>query len=161
MPRCWGAEIGVSANALMCFRSRTRSSSKSADTLCHLLMDLWANIFAYLKPDHTVDFFDWDDTDERQRQDVSELITAQAHYHKLKLVCSKFKQVFQEHSELSDEIILAEGNRSHMMPHALVWLRQKGSAIRSFLLQHSVEVPLKIWFWQQWLLRHHILSICT
>ncbi len=95
-------------------------------------MDLWANIFAYLKPDHTVDFFDWDDTDERQRQDVSELITAQAHYHKLKLVCSKFKQVFQEHSELSDEIILAEGNRSHMMPHALVWLRQKGSAIRSF-----------------------------
>ncbi len=97
-------------------------------------MDLWAKVFAYLKPNHTaaVELFDMDDTDEEQKQDVSKVVTAQAHYHKLKLVCSKFKQVFQEHSELSDEIILAEGNQSHMVPNALVWLRQSGSAIRSF-----------------------------
>jgi len=97
-------------------------------------MDLWAKVFAYLKPNHTaaVELFDMDDTDEEQKQDVSKVVTAQAHYHKLKLVCSKFKQVFQEHSELSDEIILAEGNQSHMVPNALVWLRQRGSAIRSF-----------------------------
>ena len=97
-------------------------------------MDLWAKVFAYLKPNPTaaVEVFDMDDTDEEQKQDVSKVVTAQAHYHKLKLVCSKFKQVFQEHSELSDEIILAEGNQSHMVPNALVWLRQRGSAIRSF-----------------------------
>lgn len=89
---------------------------------------------AYLKPNPTVaiDEFDMDDTDEEQKIDVSKVATAQAHYHRLKLVCSKFKQVFQEHSELSDEIILAEGNRSHMVPNALVWLRQSGSAIRNF-----------------------------
>ncbi len=73
-----------------------------------------------------------DNTDDEQKQAVSEVVTAQAHYHKLKLVCGKFKQVFQEYSQLSDELILAEGNQSHMVPHALVWLRQSGSAISKF-----------------------------
>jgi uncharacterized protein YdcH (DUF465 family) len=98
-------------------------------------MNLWAKVFAYLKPNHAaaVELFDMDDTDEDQKQGISKAVTAQAHYHKLKLVCSKFKQVFQEHSELSVAIILAEGNQSHMLPDALVWLRQSGSAIRSFI----------------------------
>ncbi len=97
-------------------------------------MDLWAKVFAYLKPNHAaaVEVFEMDDTDERQKQAVSMVVTAQAHYHKLKLVCSKFKQIFQEHSELSDELILAEDNRSHMVPSALVWLRPNGSAICKF-----------------------------
>jgi len=99
-----------------------------------LPLDLWAKVFAYLKPNDAaaVQLFTMDDTDEEQKQAVSEVVSAQAHYHKLKLVCGKFKQVFQEHSELSDELILAEGNRSHMVPNALVWLRQSGSAICKF-----------------------------
>ena len=97
-------------------------------------MVLWAKVFAHLKPDHTaVTLFDMNGTDEEKKQSVAKVVTAQAHYHKLKLVCSKFKQVFQEHSELSVAIILAEGNQSHMLPDALVWLRQSGSAIRSFI----------------------------
>jgi len=94
-------------------------------------MDLWANVFAYLKPNYAaaVGLFDMDDTDEEQEKII---LAAQTHYHKLKLVCSSFKQVFQEHSELSDEIILAEGNQSQMLATALVWLRQSGSAIRKF-----------------------------
>ena len=97
-------------------------------------MDLWAKVFANLTPDHTaaVELFHMDDTDAEQKHAVSKVVTAQAQYHKLKLVCSKFKQVFQEHSELSDELLLAEGNRSHMIPSALVWLRQSGSAISKF-----------------------------
>ncbi len=96
-------------------------------------MVLWAKVFAHLKPDHTaVTLFDMNGTDEEQKQSVAKVVTAQAHYHKLKLVCSMFTQIFQEHSELPDEIILAEGNRSHMVPSALVWLRQNGSAICKF-----------------------------
>ena len=119
--------------SFLCFRSRTRSSSKPAETVCQLPLDLWAKVYAHLKPnnDAAVLLFTMDNTDE-QKQAISEVIAAQAHYHKLKLVCGKFKQVFQQYSELSDELILAEGNQSHMFPHALVWLRQSGSAISKF-----------------------------
>ncbi len=135
MSCCWVAAINIYLpSSVLCFRSKTRSSRKSAESVCYLPMDLWAKVFAYLKPNHVaaVELFDLDDTDEEQKQAVSTVVTAQALYHKLKLVCSKFKQVFQEHSELSDELILAEGNRSHMLPSALVWLRQSGSAISNF-----------------------------
>ncbi len=55
-------------------------------------MDLWAKVFAYLKPTYAaaVELFDMGDTDEEQKDAVSTVVTAQAHYHKLKLVCSKF-----------------------------------------------------------------------
>jgi len=121
-----------SANGILCFCSRTRSSSKSAETVCQLPTDVWAKVFAYLKPSYTaaVELFDIEETNEEQKQNI---VTAQAHHHKLKLVCSSFKQVFQEHSELSDELTLAEGNRSHMVPNALVWSRQSGSAICKFI----------------------------
>ncbi len=120
-------------------------------------MDLWAKVFAYLKPNQAAAgrLFDVNDMNGEQTQYVSEVITAQAHYHKLKLVCSKFKQVFQEHSELSDELTLAEGSPTW----SLMRWSDCGKAAAPFAAsKHSVEVPLKIW--QQWLLRHHNLSTC-
>ena len=134
MSCCWVAAINIYLpSSVLCFRSKTRSSRKSAESVCQLPMDLWAKVFAYLKPNHlaAVQLFAMNDTD-KEKLAVAEVATAQALYHKLKLVCSNFKQVFQEHSELSDELILAECNDTHMVPDALVWLRQSGSAICKF-----------------------------
>ena len=110
---------------------RTRSANRSLDALSDLSAELWAKVFAHLKPDCTA-ALDMGEDEEGCSKAVSKIVKAQHRYHQLKLVCSKFKQVFDHHPDLSNQVILAEGNRPHMMPSLLVWLRHSSRCIHNF-----------------------------
>ena len=88
-------------------------------------------MFAHLKPDCTA-ATDMNVNDEKCRRVASRIVKAQRRYHQLKLVCRKFKQVFDQHPDLSNQVILAKGNKAHMIPSLLVWLRHSSRCIHKF-----------------------------
>ena len=109
----------------------TRLSSVAADAVCQLPSELWAKVFAHLKPVCT-DATDYCARSDDSRLAVANLLYEQALYHQLKLVCSKFHQVFVQQPELSEELILGKGNAGRMLPSVLVYLQQHFRSVLAF-----------------------------
>lgn len=84
-----------------------------------LLVELWTRIFECPWPNYRqcVNFCFHDGDRESV---VAALLSDQARFHQLKLVCSRFRQVFLQHPELSGEAILAEDNASNLTPSLLL-----------------------------------------
>ena len=57
-----------------------------------LPIEVWNKVFAFLKPDCS--------EIERWHSEVDELVTQQAQLHQLRLVCTKFNKVIDQHPEL-------------------------------------------------------------
>ena len=108
------------------------SLSTGPDSLENLVdqlpVELWKRIFQSLRPDSkgTVNSL-WEDAD--LECEIAALLSDQARFYQLKLVCSRFHQVFLQHPELSDEVILAKGNASNLMPSLLLWLRRFAKSV--------------------------------
>ena len=64
--------------------------------------EVWAKVFEYLRPNSE------DAVDNAQTQNVAKVMTDQACFHQLKLVCSKFRDVFAEHPELSNAVNISQ-----------------------------------------------------
>ena len=111
--------------------SWSTGSGRLENVVDQLPVELWKRIFQSLRPDSkgTVNSL-WDDADPEC--DIAALLSDQARFHQLKLVCSRFHQVFLQHPELSAEVILAKGNASNLMPSLLLWLRRFAKSVTFF-----------------------------
>ena len=87
-----------------------------------LPLHIWSQVFAKLRPDNTVDTRRCESIEDNDRV-VNKLMTDQACYHRLKVVCKKFQQVFQEHPELSDDPLVTATTTKHLVPSILLWLQ--------------------------------------
>jgi len=92
---------------------------------------LWAKVFVHLKPSCN-EAIDQEDEEETRWRAIAKVVTAQSHYHQLKLVSSKFKHVFERHPQLSDQLIVAAANEGHLIPSVLLWLRHRSSSVHNF-----------------------------
>lgn len=81
------------------------------------------SIFESIRP-NSKELVDFRSHDRDRESRIAALLSDQARFHQLKLVCSRFHQVFLGHPELSAEVILAEGNASNLMPSLSLWLRR-------------------------------------
>ena len=66
--------------------------------------------------------------------EVAEIRAGQAHFHKLELVCSHFREVFAVHSELSTDISINTAAHT-LLPALLLWVhrwRNSDATFRSF-----------------------------
>ncbi len=93
------------------------------DLIHQLPAELWARIFESIRP-NSKELGDFRSNDRVRESKIAALLSDQARFHQLKLVCSRFHQVFLVHPELSAEVILAEGNASNLMPSLSLWLRR-------------------------------------
>ena len=86
-----------------------------------LPIEVWNKVFAFLKPDCS--------EIERWHSEVDELVTQQAQLHQLRLVCTKFNKVIDQHPELLDHLL-----PGHMpwqsWPSLLRWLQRDRSHVR-------------------------------
>ncbi|DBB18576.1 TPA: hypothetical protein ACH3X3_000205 [Trebouxia sp. C0006] len=86
-----------------------------------LPIEVWNKVFAFLKPDCS--------EIERWHSEVDELVTQQAQLHQLRLVCTKFNKVIDQHPELLDQLL-----PGHMpwqsWPSLLRWLQRYRSHVR-------------------------------
>lgn len=108
--------------------SWSTGSGRLENVVDQLPVELWKRIFQSLRPDSkgTVNSL-WDDADPEC--DIAALLSDQARFHQLKLVCGRFHQVFLQHPELSAEVILAKGNASNLMQSLLLWLRRFAESV--------------------------------
>ena len=85
-----------------------------------LPLEVWAKVFKCLRPNSDELF------DDARTQTVAKVMTEQAYFHQLKLVCSKFRDVFAEHPELSNEIIIGKPSSaaSTFVPSILLWIQR-------------------------------------
>ncbi|DBB02327.1 TPA: hypothetical protein ACH3X3_15294 [Trebouxia sp. C0006] len=93
------------------------------DLVDQLPTELWMSIFESIRP-NSKELVDFRSHDRDRESRIAALLSDQARFHQLKLVCSRFHQVFLGHPELSAEVILAEGNASNLMPSLSLWLRR-------------------------------------
>ncbi len=93
------------------------------DLVDQLPTELWMSIFESIRP-NSKELVDFRSHDRDRESKIAALLSDQARFHQLKLVCSRFHQVFLGHPELSAEVILAEGNASNLMPSLSLWLRR-------------------------------------
>jgi len=103
--------------------SWSTGSASRENLVDQLPVELWKRIFDSIRPS-SKEFVNCCSHDRDRGSKIAALLSDQAHFHQLKLVCSRFYQVFLVHPELSAEIILAEGNASNLMPSLLLWLRR-------------------------------------
>ncbi len=54
-------------------------------------------------------------------------------FHKLRLVCKRFRQVFQEHPHLSAYLFLHDGFPSESLPSLVRWLQLRSSSVQIFI----------------------------
>ena len=108
-------------------RSRAKGTHLSTVTVDQLPLEVWAKVFEYLRP--SMDAVDV--VGDGQPQNVAKVMTEQACFHQLKLVCSKFRDVFAEHPELSREIIISKVSSaaSTFVPSILLWIQRWRSSI--------------------------------
>ncbi len=108
--------------------SWSTGSGRLENVVDQLPVELWKRIFQSLRPDSkgTVNSL-WDDADPEC--EIAALLSDQARFHQLKLVCGRFHQVFLQHPELSAEVILAKGNASNLMQSLLLWLRRFAESV--------------------------------
>ena len=58
--------------------------------------------------------------------------TSQAQLHQLRLVCTKFRQVFAQHPELSDQLLYPLSG-SRRLSSLLVWIHKAGYDLKRFI----------------------------
>lgn len=100
----------------------------SSSVVDQLPVELWKRFFQSLRPDsrEILKSF-WDSADSEC--EVAALLSDQARFHQLKLVCSKFYQVFLQHPELSAEVFLPKDSASNLRPSLILWLRRFGESV--------------------------------
>lgn len=119
--------------ALSCRKDKSSRTHLTTVTVDELPLEVWARVFEYLRPKskHAVD---GDQGQQARIQRVAKLMADQACFHQLKLVCSKFQDVYAEHPELSNEISISKisSATSIFVPSILLWVQRWGSSICSF-----------------------------
>ena len=113
-------------------------ASSSVD---QLPVELWKRFVQSLRPDsrEIVKSF-WDSADSEC--EVAALLSDQARFHQLKLVCSKFYQVFLQHPELSAEVFLPKDSASDLRPSLILWLRRFGESVSDLTQLSSLSIEL-------------------
>ena len=88
--------------------------------------EVWARIFQHLQAvydkEHTCSLLS-------EAQIVAHAAADQAHFHQLKLVCSKFQDVFAKHPDLSNRIIIGKSVGHPFIPSILLWIQHWRSTI--------------------------------
>ena len=92
-----------------------------------LPLEVWAKIFEHFKP---ISENELASGPMVRRRISSNVMEDQADFHRLKLVCSKFRDAFAEHPELSNEINI--DNTNAFMPSVLLWIQRWRSSIYRF-----------------------------
>ena len=131
-----------------------------------LPIEVWNKVFAFLKPDCS--------EIERWHSEVDELVTQQAQLHQLRLVCTKFNKVIEQHPELLDQLL-----PGHMpwqsWPSLLRWLQRYRSHVRivmpssdadsQALLLGALACPssqlTEVFLSESGMLHIHLLSVFT
>lgn len=102
---------------------KTKGILASNEPVTQLPLEVWARIFSHLKAENVL-------ASAVSEQAVAKLMADQAYFHQLKLVCSKFRDVFAEHPELSDEISVNKSSAHTFIPSILVWIQRWRSSIQ-------------------------------
>ena len=122
--------------ALSCRSEGARETQLPTVTVDQLPLEVWAKVFEYLRPNSQ-------DALDDQSQNVARLMTEQACFHQLKLVCSKFREVFAEHPELSNEISISKptgsSDASTFVPSILLWIKRWHRSIGIFNAFHGQQ----------------------
>ena len=115
--------------ALPCRKDNFQGAHLPPVNADQLSLEVWARVFKYLKPNgkHAVE-------DQARAQRVAKLMADQACFHQLKLVCSKFRDIFAEHPQLSNEITISKPSSATaaFVPSILLWIQRWRSSICSF-----------------------------
>ena len=90
---------------------------------------MWAKVFECLKLDRfPVTQFVLHGSEHENA--IKRIVADQANFHRLNLVCKRFRQMFLDYSELSAELVVPELNASRL-PSLLLWLRRhSGTALK-------------------------------
>ena len=87
---------------------------------------MWAHVFQCLVLNNQVAVVTWPE------QNVAKVLADQACFHQLKLVCSKFRNVFALHPEFSNEPTISKPTAHTFVPSVLLWTQRWGSFICKF-----------------------------
>ena len=100
------------------------------EAVMQLPLEVWARIFQFLRAGN----------DENltcilpfKAHLVAQATADQTHFHQLKLVCSKFRDAFAEHPELSNRVILRQSTGHPVASGILLWIQRWRSSIRQFI----------------------------
>jgi len=106
--------------AIAC-RVAMERANRHTDAL-QLPIEVWNKVFACLKP--KCKMFGGSKVDD---------VTEQAQLHQLRLVCTKFNKVVEQHPELLDQLLLPGYMSWQSWPSLLRWLQRYRSHVRSVL----------------------------
>ena len=98
-------------------RAVMEKANRHTDAL-QLPIEVWNNVFACLKP--KCKMFDGSKIDD---------VTEQAQLHQLRLVCTKFNKVFEQHPELLDQLLVPYYMFWQSWPSLLRWLQRYRSHV--------------------------------
>lgn len=100
----------------------------SNQAVTQLPLDVWARIFQHLE---AVNAKELTCSLLPEARRVALDTANQAHFHQLQLVCSKFRDVFAEHPDLSNRIIVSKSIAHPFIPSILLWIQRWRSSIRN------------------------------
>ena len=104
-----------------------------SDAVDRIPLEVWARIFEHLRPDSedVSASIMWRQPGASHR--LSVLLTKQARLYQLNLVCPKFRSVFLQHPELSNEISIHFTSAAHaLLPSALLWIQRWRRSLHTF-----------------------------
>jgi len=93
-----------------------------------LPIEVWNKVFACLKPN----------CKQLDESRVYKMVTQQAQLHQLRLVCTKFNKVIEQHPELLDQLLLRHVS-CQAWPSLLRWLQRYKSHVRIVMLSSDAD----------------------
>lgn len=130
--------------------------------------DIWSRIFAFLKPN--CEYLEYHDGDG----EVERVAAQQAQLHQLRLVCTNFNQIIEQHPQLLDQLLPSDLS-SEGLPSLVCWLKRHNGSVRIFMpfcstqcqavLLDALLCPssqlLKVYLMESTMLHVHMLSAFT
>ena len=123
--------------ALSFRKDKSKGNHLPTVTVDQLPLEVWARVFEHLRPD-SKNAVAGEQGQQARAQEVAKLMADQACFHQLKLVCCKFRDVFSEHPELSNEITISKPSDT-FVPSILLWIQRWRSSICNFQAFSGVQ----------------------
>ena len=140
------------------------SKLAAQDWAVQLPAEVWARVLLYQQgsvAELLANYRHRDSAGRIMMSEPSSLFSSQAEHLRLRLVCKRFNNIFKDHGELSQGLILYPDFPTRMLANLVVWMRFHSSSVKTLAVYCSkpcLEVVLACFVGTLVNLRHTLLE---